>query len=93
MTEVYIVRGQTGAYSDYQEWDAAAFFRRDDADALVKQLNEWCLANLAHTSQEKERARRKHLERIPVLCPLDSQFNCDGLYGTEYNLATIEVRD
>ncbi len=93
MTDVYIVRGQSGAYSGYQEWDAAAFFRRDDAEALCKQLNEWCVANLAHTSQEKERARREHRDAIPDVCPLDSQYVNDGLYGTEYGVAKIEVRD
>jgi hypothetical protein len=37
---VYVIRGCTGRYEDYQEWDIGAYFHREQADKVVEILKE-----------------------------------------------------
>lgn len=42
MENIYIVWGQTGKYSDRQEWFVRAFALEEEAVDLVKRLSAWC---------------------------------------------------
>ena len=76
---IYLVVGQTGEYSDYQEWNVRAFHDKVSAQALCGNLNEWCREKNLHEAN-KDWSR--------ITCPLDPHFQCD-YSGTKYIVAEV----
>jgi len=78
---VWIVVGETGQYSDYSEWNVAAF----TTEELANHFRDLCQneADKANGSKDYEiRAGFKHA--------YDTQFYCD-YNGTKYRVAMVEV--
>lgn len=85
---VYIVRGDTGEYSDFQMWDVAAFHSEDNAKALAARLNGWLTLNKLHRDQNNAGGYRSSREEKP---PEDPGFQCDYT-GAKYEVWSIEVK-
>jgi len=39
---IYTIVGETGEYSDHQDWDVGAFMSKEAAYAICQKLNDWC---------------------------------------------------
>ena len=89
MSEIYIVKGNCGQYSDWTCWEVKAFTVKGDADALADELNK--VAKTYKDSDEWEDRYddmpgplRKRLEE------LDPNFQTDYT-GTSYGVSTVPL--
>jgi hypothetical protein len=88
MKEVFVVMGETGEYSDREDWAVRAFGSQAEAEALVRALDEWL--NEHHVSRnyggQIDSDLRYGAGRL--LCPLDPLFQLDYT-GTRYYIITV----
>lgn len=92
LTEVYVVTGQTGEFSDWHTWHVAAFLFEEQAQELCDKLENWCRDNKCHCSTpRREITAARVAEEIPEKCPFDPNF----LYysdGVGYTVETIPLK-
>ena len=88
--KVYIVMGQTGEYSDLNEWPVAAFHSEAKAAERVAELDVWLRVNKFHSDGQVEWSWSE-LERIGKP-QFDPNFTCDYT-GTNYYLIAVEYAD
>lgn len=84
---VYIVHGSTGEYSDLSEWHVAAYRSQEQADEHARLLNE----RVAGAERLDWKAEGVFLEGVRR--ELDPLCSIDGLTGTTYTVAAMEVFD
>lgn len=79
---VWVVVGETGEYSDYSEWNVAAFTDERQAEAF----KDAC-------QREAEKVNGKHCEiRNGFRHAYDTQFHCE-YSGTSYRVDMVQVFD
>lgn len=88
--KIYVVRGETGEYEDYQSWSVSAFKQKEQAQQLVKRLNDEIKRIYPPTSVRMEYAMYKSLEQR--LSKIDSRASVDYT-GTLYSFYELEVLD
>ncbi len=66
---MFRVYGSTGEYSDHTEWTVGAVCSKDEAEAKVNQLNNWCKENKCDFNEINWR-------RDNLRCPHDKNFQC-----------------
>ena len=90
---IYVITGETGAYSDHTEWLMCATMDEDEARRIVDECNQWCRDNAldyeakgrafgAPFPHEKVEAARK---------AIDPDFSHWG-YGTEYQYRATPLK-
>lgn len=84
--KVYVVRGDTGTYSDFMFWEVRAFSDENLAQQLCAQLIEWLKE---HRLYRPWYDKRPEMMPIPKKCPLDPGFLC--IDGVNYNVWSIEA--
>lgn len=83
--KVHLVVGQTGEYSDHQEWFVSVFDGKEDADKFCAMLNDWCKEHGVHEDDFKADWEERH----KLKCPHDPAFGCD-YNGVSYYVAEVE---
>ena len=90
MSEIYVIEGQTGEYSDSQHWLVAAYTDRSRAEAEVVRLTmlakvaerfaggRWLGSGEWHVAESAAKA-------------VDPQFKCDYT-GTTYSVMALDLR-
>ena len=81
---IYLVRGQTGAYSDRYDWTVKAFYHKDEADKLASDAEAWVLKRIEAVNEFGE---------VDVdNCPYDKSCTCYGVYdGISYWVEEVEL--
>lgn len=88
---VYIVRGNSGDYSDFTQWDLAAFREATAAQALCNKMNGW-LAEYGMLRDGNNCAAYRERRSTPNECPFDPGFHGVSYGGGEYEVWAVEVR-
>lgn len=91
MTLVYIVRGDTGDYSDFCMWDVKAYRSKDEADALCARLNDWLRSKQFHRDQCKK--AQCPADRRDEKPPEDPGYMSPSYGGNEYDVWPVDVVD
>lgn len=81
---IWLVVGTTGEYSDTSIWQVRAFEDKRVAEALVKELTDWCIANDFHG--DDARASDYITPKRPSA---DPQFYCSRGVGTRYYVIDV----
>jgi hypothetical protein len=79
---VWIVVGETGEYSDYSEWNVAAF----TTEELANHFRDLCQGEADKVSERK----KDYTFRRGFKHAYDTQFACDYT-GTSYRVEMVEV--
>lgn len=83
----YIVAGDTGEYSDHRAWYVRVFLDKERADALAKELNDWCKAHNCLTDDDSNSDIQRYWE-IKDHPPEDPDFVVDYT-GTRYSVCEV----
>ena len=98
VANIFVVRGAMGEYSDFQQWDVAAFLTLAPAESLVRRLTRWTEENDVHLPTPEERRARRldnyYYERIRALRnPLDPYMpEIWATDGVDYKVFQIPLR-
>jgi len=79
---IWIVSGATGQYSDYSEWNVAAFKSKEKADKFCQDCQIEADKVKDSGYEERDNFTHKH----------DPQFYMD-YQGTSYSVEMVEIRD
>lgn len=94
--KIYLVKGSTGEWEDHYKWTAKAFFNKDKAEALCKQLNTIAkkshAGNFGSNSESRNydamyKAQEKVQEELNKIDPQASV----NFPGTSYSIEELEV--
>jgi hypothetical protein len=86
--EVHTVRGYTGEYEDARDWPVRAFLKKDQADTLAGQLNDWCKQHKLHTDDAPVQFEAQDSAGKPAL---DPNFHTCGRTGVRYFVETVPL--
>jgi hypothetical protein len=91
MAKIFVVFGQTGEYSDRQEWLVSAYESKVEAQSCVDRCNAYAKTeptegDSAAPWQDRYEKKRAWLAANPD----DTSMSCDYT-GTEYGLYEIEL--
>lgn len=85
VSNVYVVMGSTGQYSDYRQWYVNAYLDPEQAAAACELIEAWCKEEKCHVNSPAS------VSPGHQLCPLDPNFQCDYT-GTHYEVVEIPLR-
>lgn len=88
MDVIFLVSGETGDYSDHQDWRVRAFVSRELAEQFCEQVNSWLVLNKVHRTKTHDDDRLGYKEREALKCPFDNAFSCDYT-GTSYFIEEV----
>ena len=101
MNFIYVIRGSTGTYSDYTQWDAKAYHTEKKAICICDGLNETLKALKLHSSLDyheigyfghKKEDNDRFDKNREEMTKLDKNFVCD-YNGADYRVIEIEQGD
>lgn len=83
--KAYIVFGQTGEYSDRNEWMVKGFFDKSKADAYEDACMKW-----SHKHKQMFRDLPEEAQEALKKTSPDPLFRCDYT-GTDYYVAEVDI--
>ncbi|TXH59003.1 MAG: hypothetical protein E6Q97_00910 [Desulfurellales bacterium] len=87
--KIYVVIGETGEYSDREEWTVRAFTSEKRAKDFILMLDNW----LRENGKSYRESRAVHVSgRYNTECPHDPRFQVDYT-GTRYYLDETELEE
>lgn len=89
--KVYIVMGETGEYSDRNEWPVVAYTDEVDAKAHVMRCDAWLLQNSVHANSDTV-AYDYTSSGKALINPHDPGFHFDYT-GTRYYVIGVQVAE
>ena len=84
MTNVYVVEGSTGEYSDHREWPVAAYIDEDLAREHADKAKKWYLKNWRQGMGWEDEDKLNN--------PYDPDMSLDYT-GTDWTVYKIELRE
>jgi len=78
---IYLVVGDTGAYSDYTQWNVCYYHDQEQAELHARLANDWLRGQKLHLTQESRMI--PYEDRQDVKNPFDSACEIDYT-GTNY---------
>ena len=83
---IYIVKGETGEYDNYNEWDVMAFSNKEEAITHMQTCQDWVdmYINPTSLSQFRELCNLKN--------PFDSYMRVDYT-GVHYGISSLQLKE